>query len=102
MSFKKSQGLSMSTIVVAALALLVLSVMSIIFIGRMNTASDDVNSCVNNGGTCVPAELGSCQDAVENPNYEYIRSYTTGREMNNRCYTPTGDIDPDQMCCAFA
>jgi len=42
---KKAQGLSMTTIVVAALALLILIVLILIFTGRMSLFSDSVNKC---------------------------------------------------------
>ncbi|MFC1691542.1 hypothetical protein ACFL0W_05170 [Nanoarchaeota archaeon] len=53
---KKAQGISMSVIVVAAIALLVLVVLAIIFLGRTSTFTAGVSSCGNNGGTCVESE----------------------------------------------
>ena len=48
---KKAQGLSMTTIVVAALALLVLVVLALVFTGRMG----DFSKGVKNVGTCDQA-----------------------------------------------
>lgn len=99
---KKAQALSMNTIIIAALALLVLAIISLLFIGRMNSANTDINSCRRNGGTCVPEALGSCTDAIDGDSSLRIR-YSLGRELSGyRCYTSGGDIEGDMMCCAFS
>jgi hypothetical protein len=49
---KKAQGLSMTTIIVAALALLVLVVLALIFSGRMRIFGTETNACRNLGGEC--------------------------------------------------
>lgn len=71
---KKGQGISMNVIIIAALALLVLVVLSIIFLGRTGSWSKDTVNCVQNGGTCAdscdstqgfsayPAWKSSCVD----------------------------------------
>ena len=70
----KGQGISMNVIIIAALALLVLVVLSIIFLGRTGQWSSQTVDCVTNGGTCMdscadqpgykhyPAWDGSCQE----------------------------------------
>ncbi len=59
---KKSQGLSLSTVVIAALALLVLVILSVIFVGRMGNTSDKSRDCVQQGGSCYSIEDGTtCQ-----------------------------------------
>lgn len=53
---KKAQGLSMSTIVITALALIVLVVLIAMFTGRMsqsNQGLDDTQNCHNLNGYCV-------------------------------------------------
>jgi len=50
---KKGQGISMTVIIVAALALLVLVVLSIIFLGKMGDTANVVSSCTDKGGYCV-------------------------------------------------
>ena len=50
---KSAQGLSMTVIVVAAIALLVLVILAVIFIGRMGTTADKVDACK---GSCVYSE----------------------------------------------
>ncbi|MFP4656316.1 MAG: hypothetical protein ACLFNK_01940 [Candidatus Woesearchaeota archaeon] len=96
---RKAQGLSMSTIVVAALALLVLSILSLLFIGRMNVARDDINDCQANGGICVDTEsYYDCRDALdEHPTYS--RRYSATREVQHSCYESHGE---NYVCCMFS
>jgi len=59
---KKAQGLSLSTVVIAALALLVLVILSVIFVGRMGNTSDKSRDCIQQGGSCYLLDEGStCQ-----------------------------------------
>jgi hypothetical protein len=50
---KKGQGLSMNAIIIAALALLVLVVLAIIFMGQMGGNATDLRKCESIGGKCV-------------------------------------------------
>ena len=52
MKNKKGQGLSLNTIIIAAIALLVLVVLVMIFTGRMSVFTGGVSGCVNQGGNC--------------------------------------------------
>ena len=52
MKNKKGQGLSLNTIIIAAIALLVLVVLVMIFTGRMSVFTGGVSGCVNQGGKC--------------------------------------------------
>ena len=52
---KKAQGISINVIIVAAIALLVLVILSVIFIGKLGIFSTKVGDCENKGGTCVLA-----------------------------------------------
>jgi len=92
---KRGQEISLNVIIVAAIALLVLVIVSIIFIGRMGKTREEVDKCQNNGGTCTEdcANLG-----------EYVREST-----QYKCYYSTGDdipegkkvgdINPGLKCC---
>ncbi len=93
---KKAQGLSMNTIVIAALALLVLSIISLLFIGRMNVARDDLGDCAGNGGVCVDSfEYRSCEEAVQHhPDHS---RHSTAREL-----TSYSCPNPDHLCCIFS
>jgi hypothetical protein len=50
---KKAQGISVNVIIIAAIALLVLVVLSVIFIGRMGNWGTNAADCKNKGGTCA-------------------------------------------------
>tara|TARA_Y100000310_G_C19957045_1_gene479523 strand:- start:142 stop:402 length:261 start_codon:yes stop_codon:yes gene_type:complete len=52
---KKAQGLSLNTIIIAAVALIVLVVLVMIFTGRMGGFSTGVSRCENQGGRCLNA-----------------------------------------------
>ena len=54
---KKAQGMSMNVIIIAAIGLLVLVILSVIFIGRMGSFSSETGGCTSKGGTCYP---GGC------------------------------------------
>jgi len=57
---KRGQGLSMNVIIIAAISLLVLVVLAVIFIGRSGTFAQTTKSCATQGGTCgTKAEAGS-------------------------------------------
>ena len=48
----KGQGLSITTIVVAAIALLVLVVLVAVFTGQIGKTTQGINSCEGAGGVC--------------------------------------------------
>jgi len=50
---KNAQGISINVIIVAAIALLVLVVLSIIFMGRIGQFGTKVGECENKGGRCA-------------------------------------------------
>ncbi len=78
---KKAQGLSMNVIIIAALALIVLVILAVVFMGKMGPWVTETDSCVNNGGRCVDLK-SECTGP-----YEEIR---TGR--NYGC-------PEDKYCC---
>ncbi|MGM5487851.1 MAG: hypothetical protein ACQESG_02790 [Nanobdellota archaeon] len=49
---RKGQGLSLNVIVIAAIALLVLVIISVIFASRSQIFGTETRSCANKGGTC--------------------------------------------------
>lgn len=53
---KSGQGISLNTIIIAAIALLVLVVLALIFMGRISIFDDETVSCQNNGGICVASQ----------------------------------------------
>lgn len=52
---KKAQGLSMNVIIIAALAILVLVILSVLFINGTLNFGTNTQSCESNGGTCERA-----------------------------------------------
>jgi hypothetical protein len=61
---KKAQGLSVTTIVIAALAVLVLVVLAVVFLGRLTIFQRTITGCEGSGGVCK----GNCtSDELEDP-----------------------------------
>ncbi len=60
---KKGAELSMNVIVIAAIVLLVLVVLSIIFLGRVGIFSKQVGDCASKGGVCTPR--ADCTDITK-------------------------------------
>lgn len=50
---KKAQGLSLNVIIIAALGLLVLVILAIVFTGKTGTFVKESDKCEIQGGTCV-------------------------------------------------
>ena len=64
---RKSQGLSMNVIIIAAIALIILVVLIAIFTGRIgvfSTGIADAGSCISRGGDCQPDPCGDGQEGV--------------------------------------
>ena len=62
---KKGQGISINVIIVAAIALLVLVVLSVIFIGRVDIFSRRSNECGSFGSNTLCADSCGEGDAVD-------------------------------------
>jgi hypothetical protein len=83
---KRAQSISMNVIIIAAIALLVLVILSVIFMGRMGIWGKSVDDCVNKGGQCnynpttgCPAEythyaMWSCPSDTETVKYCCIKA----------------------------
>ncbi len=50
---KKAQGLPLNVIIIAAIALLVLVVLAVIFLGRSGGFAESTKSCATQGGQCL-------------------------------------------------
>ena len=83
---RKAQGLSMNVIIIAALALIVLVVLSIIFVGKAGDFRKRSDQCENSGGTCIDNEPGACEGDFE-------------RKIAGVCFDAQGEVDPDKICC---
>lgn len=62
MTNKKAQGIGINTMIIAAIAILVLVVIAFL-IFRTSRNANDSTDCVMKGGTCV--ESGECDDRYE-------------------------------------
>jgi hypothetical protein len=96
---KKAEGLSLTTIVVAALALLVLIVLSVIFVGKMARTQEKGKDCVLRGGVCYGIDTGAtCKDhganLITHPDAECLK--TTPNADGSR------DTDKTKICCIKA
>ena len=58
---KKTQGLSINTIIIAAIALATLVIMMFIFIKGTGKTSENLGSCIAKGGKCAN-DKGECVD----------------------------------------
>lgn len=103
MNSKKSQSLSMNTIIIAALALLVLAIVSLVFISRMNIARTDLNTCQNNGGVCLNRANfgGDCWNDIIRSDPRFMAN-NDGTELRYACYDRTGNVELNDMCCRFS
>ena len=61
---KKAQGISLNAIIIAALALLVLVVLAMIFTGRIGIFTTEAKNCATMGGTCV-GDTSECVGAEQ-------------------------------------
>lgn len=61
----KAQGLSLTAIIVAALALIVLVVLAAIFTGRIGGFGRTVATCESKGGTCKLDAGSTCDPNLE-------------------------------------
>ena len=83
---RKAQGLSMNVIIIAAIALLVLVILAVIFIGRMGTTTRGIDQCK---GSCVATSY----DCTSQGAYYQV--------TNDPCYkSGTENLDTDKpVCC---
>ena len=79
---KKAQGLSMTTIVVAELALLVLVVLALVFTGRMGNFASGVKQTTTCEQACISAGFADdTTTSTENP----LTGYKTD-DGKSQCY----------------
>jgi len=78
----KAQGISINTIIIAAIALLVLVIVAVIFMIRMGVFSSESNKCENYRGECMPR----CDDGM-------------AKHPSALCYNRDGEIDRSNVCC---
>ena len=84
---KKAQGLSLNVIIIAALALLVLVILSVVFMTQSTIFSRETRSCTQQGGICVP-QGSDCPAGMS--------ARTIG---TMRCLYSDGSPNPNEVCC---
>ena len=92
----KKADLSMNFIIMAAIALLVLITISMIFIGRTNTFNKQAKGCESAGGVCVDnTRYANCREYAED------RGYSAGTLRSDlECYNlVTNKVEEYKMCC---
>jgi hypothetical protein len=77
----KAQGISINVIVVAAIALLVLVVLSVMFVGKIGLFAGKSSSCSEQGGSC---QIDQC---------------STGLKEYSAWTCPKTAEGADQKCC---
>jgi len=82
MKNKSSEGLSISTIVIAALALTVLIVLMIIFTKNISTTNENLGGCTAKGGQCAKSFKDGCSEPYPIP---LIISGSECKSANNLC-----------------
>ncbi len=87
---KKAQGLSMNVIIIAAIALLVLVILAVIFIGRMGTTTRNIDKCQ---GQCI-------QGQSMNPNDDCKEAFGTySKYTMDPCLDANNNKVEGQICC---
>jgi hypothetical protein len=83
---KRAQGISINTIIIAAIALLVLVIVSVIFMGRMGWFAKNSNDCIK-----ITGGKGSCDMGTR---------CETGYTMHPMgiCYDGN-EVDQYNICC---
>jgi hypothetical protein len=103
---KKGQGLSLNMIIVAALALIVLLIISLIFVSRANLFNRETNSCVSNSGVCIinsdprMSNQDACEDYASSPGYIAIHNREAIAKYRSDLSCSSGDDgDLGKICC---
>lgn len=86
---KKSQSISINTIVVAAIALVVMVLVVMIFTGNITRFRRSADACESNRGVCINSD--DIKDKCTG-DYKTVRS-----EYN--CYKLNGEVDDTKACC---
>ena len=94
---KKAQGISINTIIIAAIALIVLVVLVAVFTGRLGGFISGVESCPDKGGSCAYYDEGT-----DPPGSAGIACGTDAPLRGTKCSkddAPTGMSKPQATCC---
>ena len=85
---KKAQSISINTIVVAAIALVVMVLVIMIFTGKIINFNKSADACESNRGTCINTDDISTKCSGT---YQTVRGEYT-------CYKANGEADSTKSC----
>lgn len=91
----KAQGMPINIIIIAAISLLVLVILVIIFTGRTGVFTKESGNCVNNGGVCTTGDCSEIGELVKEST-AYKCYYTTADVPDDK---KVGDINTGAKCC---
>jgi hypothetical protein len=86
---KKAQSISINTIVVAAIALVVMVLVVMIFTGNMTRFRRNADACENNRGVCI--NVDDTQEKCTG-DYKIVR-------RDYPCYKLNNEVDQTRVCC---
>ena len=87
----KKGDISLNIIIIAAVGLLVLVILSVIFIGKMGMTSKNVDNCETKGGTCV-GNNNACTDPAPNGRAGKVAP------SSFKCFD-TNNVQDSRVCC---
>lgn len=84
---KKGQGLSMNVIIVAALALLVLVILSVVFTSKMRDTRQNIDACESNNGICYDPSIDpeACSGTYDKKNAPFVCKQNDGNSGPYEC-----------------
>lgn len=85
---KRAQSISINTIVVAAIALVVMVLLVMIFTGNLTRWRRSTDRCESRGGVCID------EDDIEDRCSQEYQKVTS-----DPCFDSEGKVDDDQVCC---
>ena len=91
----KKGDISLNIIIIAAIGLLVLVILSVIFIGKMGTTSKNVDNCETKSGTCV-ASASACTNGPTG-----VPAGLSGKVAPSafKCFDPASGALDTRVCC---
>lgn len=98
---KKAQGISLNVIIIAALALIVLLVVVLIFTGRIQIFGSTLASCDSKGGVCEKTVAGGCFE-VKDGVYKLKTPVLAGCKCEDgRAMVKGTDCEKQQLVCCI-
>lgn len=90
---RKGQGISINVIVIAALALIILVILSTIVIQKIGGFNRNSSLCTSAGGTCVAKQQGLAGQGCNTAGGEAPDPSHICLELG------TNNVDPTKVCC---